>query len=236
MAPKLGKKHLDSEADKAGQVEYQKRLIESHQRKCPSCGCRNAATIQYGLPIFSAQLERDIESGLIFLGGCCSSSASPDLYCNVCGKKWKGYSRFSPVSSIVDWDTGLEWASTLSPTPLTYEKAVRYATEISATNDDDKWRLPTEAELLSLVDITKLSDDPKAYTYPLFEPFNAHNGKSYLHTGELVHPQQESDGNFILNVRNGHLINGKGYTCYVLSVRNAPIGTRIRLLIERSVK
>lgn len=39
--------------------------------KCPTCGSYKIARIQYGFPMFDKKTERQIELGIIVLGGCC---------------------------------------------------------------------------------------------------------------------------------------------------------------------
>lgn len=51
---------------------------------CPACGSRDVAAIQYGLPMFSQDLERDLEAGERALGGCVVWSEMPDCRCNAC--------------------------------------------------------------------------------------------------------------------------------------------------------
>ncbi|MGD0953838.1 MAG: class I SAM-dependent DNA methyltransferase [Methanotrichaceae archaeon] len=66
-----------------------KRLYLSRKpQKCPSCGAEPIATIQYGLPIFSADLEAKLQSGKIELGGCCVTDDDPVWACTHCGQKF----------------------------------------------------------------------------------------------------------------------------------------------------
>ena len=44
-------------------------------RKCPKCGCHKIASILYGYPIFSPNLEQEIAQGKVVLGGCCPDFA-----------------------------------------------------------------------------------------------------------------------------------------------------------------
>jgi hypothetical protein len=87
-------------------------------------------------------------------------------------------------------------------------------------------RLPTEAELRSLIDQEALSQDPKASPFPLKEPFNSQRS-GYLFSGEAV-PGHDEDSPFIMNVRNGHIFNGQGYEAYVRAVRTIPKKKRTR--------
>lgn len=53
-------------------------------RKCPSCGSGRIATILYGLPAFSPELEADLDAGRIVLGGCCVTDDDPAWQCLDC--------------------------------------------------------------------------------------------------------------------------------------------------------
>lgn len=55
---------------------------------CPECGSDNIARIQWGLPAWSEELERDLEEGRVVLGGCCISDESRDWECRACGRKF----------------------------------------------------------------------------------------------------------------------------------------------------
>jgi hypothetical protein len=46
--------------------------------RCPACGGPRVATILYGLPAFDAQLQRDLDSERVVLGGCIVSDARPE--------------------------------------------------------------------------------------------------------------------------------------------------------------
>lgn len=54
--------------------------------KCPHCGEKTVATIFYGYPAFS-ELEDDLESGKIVLGGCCVTDHDPEWQCTSCDTK-----------------------------------------------------------------------------------------------------------------------------------------------------
>ena len=40
-------------------------------KNCPKCGCSKIASILYGMPAFSPELEMELDEGKIVLGGCC---------------------------------------------------------------------------------------------------------------------------------------------------------------------
>jgi hypothetical protein len=56
--------------------------------QCPSCGSARVATILYGLPAFGPELDRQLETGEIVLGGCCVSDEMPEWRWAECGQEW----------------------------------------------------------------------------------------------------------------------------------------------------
>lgn len=120
----------------------------------------------------------------------------------------------APVQTIVDTVSMLEWAAALSSEEMSFSRACEYAALFS----EQGWRLPTVEEIESIIDPSAIGEDPDANTFPLKEPFNSQRF-GYLHSGTKV-----NSGNFIMNVRNGHIFNGLGYNAYVRLVRT--IGPR----------
>ncbi len=55
---------------------------------CPKCGSQRVADILYGLPIFSKELERELDAGGTVLGGCMVTGDDPSWYCVECGHRW----------------------------------------------------------------------------------------------------------------------------------------------------
>jgi uncharacterized protein DUF1566 len=111
----------------------------------------------------------------------------------------------------------IEWAGALSPTALSYEEAIEYVNQLSIGGNQG-WRLPTREELESVIDLEAYDPeaDPEESNYPLREPFNAQRfGR--LHSGTLV---GSNPGNWMMNVRNGHIFNGGGVNAYVRAVRD----------------
>lgn len=53
-------------------------------RKCPACSSHRVAIILYGMPAFSAKLEKDLNAGRIILGGCCITDDDPEWQCADC--------------------------------------------------------------------------------------------------------------------------------------------------------
>jgi Protein of unknown function (DUF1566) len=119
--------------------------------------------------------------------------------------------------TIRDPRTGLEWAAALSPTEMTFEEALRYVANLEIGGSRG-WRLPTRTELESIIDPAALSDKSNPNPFPLREPFNSQR-TGYLHSGTLVLRSKED--NFIMNVQNGHIFNGRGYKCFVRALRGA---------------
>ena len=58
------------------------------QKKCPSCDSTNIATILWGLPIGSPELDSELQSKKIVLGGCCVGINDPKWECNDCSFRW----------------------------------------------------------------------------------------------------------------------------------------------------
>jgi hypothetical protein len=57
--------------------------------KCSVCGSTRVARILYGLPDFTIEeLQRDVDSERIILGGCIVFEDSPAWPCWNCGAEW----------------------------------------------------------------------------------------------------------------------------------------------------
>lgn len=59
--------------------------LKKKPRSCPACGNRPVATILYGMPAFSDDLEADLERGVVTIGGCLLSPDAPVWECAHCG-------------------------------------------------------------------------------------------------------------------------------------------------------
>ena len=69
---------------------------QNDEVKCPYCGSTDIARILYGKPFFSEELQEQLDSGKVRLGGCCIHvieaedgtmvRTDPEWYCNHCGK------------------------------------------------------------------------------------------------------------------------------------------------------
>jgi len=118
---------------------------------------------------------------------------------------------------IIDETQKIMWSGILSQNELTISEAKKYVKELNIGGHKD-WRLPTEKELENIIETNLLDENPKSSPYPLKPPFNAQRF-GYLHSGTFV-GSVESNGNLIMNVRNGHIFNGKGYKAHVRAVRD----------------
>lgn len=56
-------------------------------RKCPKCGHYPLASIIYGMPCFSKELQQSMKEGRVALGGCCIGDDDPAWKCANCGLK-----------------------------------------------------------------------------------------------------------------------------------------------------
>ena len=65
--------------------------------KCPYCGSKNTARIQYGYSLFSEELQQQLDEGSVKLGGCVINTVvvngehiqtDPRRYCKDCKKKF----------------------------------------------------------------------------------------------------------------------------------------------------
>jgi hypothetical protein len=72
---------------RAGIVPF-KDMGENAPLSCPGCRSKRVATIFWGLPANMSQLEKDIESGRVVLGGCEVSDGDPKWHCVQCGHEW----------------------------------------------------------------------------------------------------------------------------------------------------
>lgn len=53
-------------------------------RKCPACGFSPVASIMYGMPASIDELEAELDSGRLVLGGCCVDFEDPAWHCTNC--------------------------------------------------------------------------------------------------------------------------------------------------------
>jgi hypothetical protein len=62
---------------------------------CPVCESSHIAKIEYGLPDFSEELERELDAKRVVLGGCVVTGDDPQWHCNECHHRW-GSCSFEP--------------------------------------------------------------------------------------------------------------------------------------------
>jgi len=63
--------------------------MKKDDAQCPACGSRSVARILYGLPGFDDEMQGELDSGRLALGGCCITGYDPNRHCNACGHSWK---------------------------------------------------------------------------------------------------------------------------------------------------
>ena len=67
-------------------------------RTCSNCGSKRIAKIEYGLPYFTEEENREVEAGKIVLGGCVLTGNDPAWQCVNCGKQFWREERVSTNS------------------------------------------------------------------------------------------------------------------------------------------
>jgi hypothetical protein len=60
----------------------------SREIQCPKFKSANMAKFPYGLPAYSKELEKKLETGTVALRGCIIERDSPKYTCNGCGHEW----------------------------------------------------------------------------------------------------------------------------------------------------
>ena len=59
-------------------------IVSKKPVSCPICGSKKIATYMYGMPAYSEELMKEIDEGIIILGGCCISDNDPSFACMEC--------------------------------------------------------------------------------------------------------------------------------------------------------
>ena len=67
---------------------------------CPRCGSAKVAWILWGYPMLSQELEADVASGSVVLGGCVVWPDQASHQCNACGLEFRSDGR--PVRAEED--------------------------------------------------------------------------------------------------------------------------------------
>ena len=82
-------------------------------KKCPKCGNDSIAEILYGMVSPCDEgLNKKLDTGEIFLGGCCIDNDSPQWHCNSCDHEWGKFedsnfgdhTNFTPPGNSEDQD------------------------------------------------------------------------------------------------------------------------------------
>lgn len=69
---------IDTDADE----EF---VDESGEEVCPECGSHDVADILRGMPVFTEELQRELDEGKVVLGGCVMElGPMPTRHCNRC--------------------------------------------------------------------------------------------------------------------------------------------------------
>lgn len=55
---------------------------------CPKCKSEKVVKIVYGYIVNMEECKKEIEDGIITLGGCCTSDDSPKWHCNSCNHEF----------------------------------------------------------------------------------------------------------------------------------------------------
>lgn len=66
-------------------------MITERPSHCPSCGSPRVASILYGEPTFDSDLQHDIDSQRVVLGGCMVSEGMPEWQCVDCHHDWDSW-------------------------------------------------------------------------------------------------------------------------------------------------
>ncbi len=117
----------------------------------------------------------------------------------------------------IDEDLKIMWTVKTSQTMMSWSEALEYVENLNYHGYDD-WRLPTEEELSSIIEERLISEDPHVTNVLLCKPFRKPS-RGYLFSGTIV--QGYKNAPYVMNIRNGHIFNGKGYKAYVRAVRDA---------------
>ena len=122
-----------------------------------------------------------------------------------------------PDQPILDNKLKIEWAPHLSPQTMSWAAAQAYCRSLNVADHAD-WRLPSKSELESMINPELLSANPKTEVVPLYGPFSK-TTDGYIFSGTIV-PDYNDDPPWIMNIRNGHIFNGKGYEGFTWCVRD----------------
>jgi hypothetical protein len=119
---------------------------------------------------------------------------------------------FTRHETTVDTTTGLEWQATPFTNSMTHEQAEKACRELRLGGHSD-WRLPTRAELLTLVDITKHEPSIDTDAFPDFP-------SRWFWSSDLC--AWSSASAWYVNFSNGYVYHGlRASYGFALAVRRA---------------
>ncbi len=111
------------------------------QIKCPYCGSKSTARILYGLPAFSEELQRKLDSGKISLGGCKTFEipvdgemvrTNPARVCNDCKKEFGR----PPLVIAKDWYSAEDYRDIVTVLKFAVDSTYQERTEIMITKNE----------------------------------------------------------------------------------------------------
>lgn len=73
-------------------------------RTCPVCKSKRIATILYGYPIYSEDLQRKLDKGKVTIGGCFITEDGPKWKCADCGVELFKKNDLFPIDKEPDGD------------------------------------------------------------------------------------------------------------------------------------
>ena len=84
--------------------------------KCPECGSENIATILYGMPAMTGELQTAIDNGEVVLGGCIVSDdgSAPEFVCNSCDMSFTREQAHKPKPPAFFSASDLAWIENVS--------------------------------------------------------------------------------------------------------------------------
>ena len=111
------------------------------QIKCPYCGSKSTARILYGLPAFSEELQKKLDSGKISLGGCMTFEipvngemvqTNPARVCNDCKKEFGR----PPLVIAKDWRSAEDYRDIVTGLKFAVDSTHKGKTEITITKNE----------------------------------------------------------------------------------------------------
>lgn len=94
---------------------------DAAQIKCPRCGSKHTASILYGMPVHSKELEARLDAGRLHLGWCCVTGYEPQYYCNECKKTFGAVAQViieNEITPLTDLITEVKYSEEVYRLPL----------------------------------------------------------------------------------------------------------------------